>query len=42
MKTVGDYLLFYRLHDKTITIAALWDNRQDQEKLKLPRRAEGA
>lgn len=42
VKTVGDYLLFYRLHDKTITIAALWDNRQDPEKLKLPRRAEGA
>ena len=36
VKTIGDYLLFYRFQEKTITIAALWDNRQDPKTLKIP------
>lgn len=35
MKTVGDYLIFYRLQEKVIIIAALWDNRRDPDKLKV-------
>ncbi|MBL7985412.1 MAG: type II toxin-antitoxin system RelE/ParE family toxin [Flavobacteriales bacterium] len=35
MKTVGDYLLFCRLEEKIIVIAALWDYRQDPEKLRV-------
>ena len=33
MKTVGDYLIFYRIEEKVVIVAALWDNRQDPQKL---------
>lgn len=37
MKTVGDYLIFYRLEEKVVIVAALWDNRQDPMNLKVDR-----
>jgi plasmid stabilization system protein ParE len=36
VKTIGDYLLFYRIEGKSIVVASLWDNRQDPARLELP------
>lgn len=35
VKSIGDYLLFYRVDLEVVVIAALWDNRQDPKKLKV-------
>lgn len=35
VKVVGDYLLFYRLEREVIEVLALWDARQDPERLQL-------
>ncbi len=35
VKTIGDYLLFYRVEDSVIVVLVLWDARQDPERLKL-------
>jgi len=35
VKTIGDYLLFYRVQEGSILVASLWDNRQDSARLKL-------
>ncbi len=35
VKTVGDYLLFYRVQDDRIIVASLWDNRQDSARLRI-------
>jgi plasmid stabilization system protein ParE len=37
VKTVGDHLIFYKVEGKTILVAALWDNRQDPERLRITR-----
>ncbi|TXI81985.1 MAG: type II toxin-antitoxin system RelE/ParE family toxin [Flavobacteriales bacterium] len=35
VKTIGDYLLFYRVQEGTILVASLWDNRQDRARLRI-------
>jgi len=35
VKTIGDYLLFYRIEETVIVIAALWDSRRDPQRMKL-------
>ncbi len=35
MKTVGDYLSFYRIDERVIIVATLWDNWQDPDRLRV-------
>lgn len=35
VKTVGDYLLFYRVEALTVVVLVLWDARQDPESLRV-------